>query len=136
MTEPSRPSEDRVVAHGIDLVDVERIARMLEEHGDRCASRCFTAAERAYADASDRRRAERYAARFAAKEAVLKALGTGWRSGIAWTDMGIVNEPSGRPVMRLTGRCAEIAEERGIRRWDVSLSHAERYAVASALGLG
>jgi holo-[acyl-carrier protein] synthase len=125
-----------VIAHGIDLVEIERIAAMLDEHGERFRERCFTTAEQRYAEAGRRRAAERYAARFACKEAVLKALGTGWRSGIAWTDIGVVNEPSGRPVVTVTGRCGEIARELGIGRWHVSLSHAGGpggYAMASVI---
>ena len=115
---------EAVIGHGIDLVDIDRIAEMLERHGDRFTERCFTAGERAYADAGKRRRAERYAARFACKEAVLKALGTGWRDGISWTDVAVVHEPSGRPVVELSGRCRELALARGWLRWFVSLSHA------------
>jgi len=113
-----------VLAHGVDLVAIDRIAEMLDRHGAAFAERCFTGRERAYADAGRRRRAERYAARFACKEAVLKALGTGWRDGIRWTDIEVVNEPSGRPVVRLSGRCLELAVGLGIDRWHVSLSHA------------
>ena len=115
---------DAVIGHGIDLVDIDRVADLLERHGDRFTERCFTPGERAYAEAGKRRRAERYAARFACKEAVLKALGTGWRDGISWTDVAVVHEPSGQPILRLTGRCHEIAVARGCRRWHVSLSHA------------
>jgi len=125
-----------VIGHGIDLVEIARIASMLAEHGRRFPQRCFTEAEQAYAEAAGRRRAERYAVRFACKEAVLKALGTGWRDGIAWTDIGVVNEPSGRPTIRLSGRCAEIAANLGIRRWRISLSHAGAYATASAIACG
>ncbi|MAY75846.1 MAG: holo-[acyl-carrier-protein] synthase [Phycisphaerae bacterium] len=125
-----------VVAHGIDLCEVERIARMIERHGDRFLTRCFTAAELAYADASAKRRDEHLAARFAAKEAVLKAIGTGWSQGIAWTDVEVTRANSGAPGVQLTGRAAAIAIERGIERWSLSLSHAGGMAVASAIGLG
>lgn len=122
------------VAHGIDAVEVARIAQMRAEHGDRFMARCFTAAEAAYAESS-RRRDEHLAARFAAKEAVLKALGTGWRSGIAWTDVEVVALPSGAPEIRLGGRAAEIAAEQRIDRWLVSLTHTEQMALASVIGL-
>src|SRR5690606_16454297 len=75
-----------IVGHGVDLVDVARLARSIEEQGERCVERVCSGGERAYAEAGGRRRMERYAARFAAKEAAFKAVGTGWRSGIAWTD--------------------------------------------------
>lgn len=125
-----------ILAHGIDLVETDRIGRMLDEHGDRFLNRCFTPAERVYCHENDRRRLERLAARFAAKEAVLKALGTGWRDGIAWTDVEVVREVSGRPGVKLTGRASEIAKSLGIAGWLLSLSHTDSYAVASVIALG
>ena len=113
-----------VIAHGIDLVDISRVADMLDRHGAHFVDRCFTQGERAYADSGRKRRAERYAARFACKEAVFKALGTGWRSGIRWTDVEVVNEPSGRPLVRVGGRCLEVAAGLDIDEWHLSLSHA------------
>jgi len=124
------------IAHGIDLVEVSRIAAMVDRHGDRFLERVFTPGERAYALESRKRGEERLAARFAAKEAVLKALGTGWRSGIAWTDVEVVSLPSGAPELRLSGRAAEIARERGIERWLLSLSHTSVAAIASAIACG
>jgi holo-[acyl-carrier protein] synthase len=91
-----------ILGIGSDLVDIQRIERVLERHGDRFLNRIFTETERARAE----RRADRvetYAKRFAAKEACAKALGTGLRRGVFWRDMGVVNLPSGRPTMRLTG---------------------------------
>ena len=125
-----------VIGHGIDLVEIARIESMLAEHGRRFRQRCFTEAEQAYAEAAGRRRAERYAVRFACKEAVLKALGTGWRDGIAWTDIAVTHEPSGRPGVQLSGRCAEIAAGLAVRRWHVSLTHAGAYAAASVIACG
>jgi holo-[acyl-carrier protein] synthase len=123
----------QVVAHGIDLVDIARIEAMLAEHGRRFAERCFTDRERRYADRSPRQRAQRYAARFACKEAVLKALGTGWREGISWRDIEVSRAPSGRPGLVLTGRCLELAAELGIDGWHVSLSHTPLSAMASVI---
>ena len=129
-----------VIAHGVDLVEIGRIAAMLEEHGPRFKRRCFTEREQSYSESAAKRKAERYAARFACKEAVLKALGTGWRSGISWTDIAVEHEPSGRPIVELSGRCGEIAAELGIDGWHVSLSHARGpgggYAMASVIGYG
>lgn len=122
-----------IAGHGIDIVEIARIERMLAEHGERFVDRCFTPAERTYCDAGGTRRAERYAVRFAAKEATFKALGTGWRSGIAWTDAGIVHQPSGQPRLELTGRCAVLASEMGIMHWHISLSHTGAYAIASVI---
>ena len=125
-----------IIGHGIDLVAIDRIAELLDKHADRFAERCFTAAERDYCEANDKRRLEHYAARFAAKEAALKALGTGWVRGIAWTDVEVVRRPSGQPELRICGKAAEFAEEMGIRRWLISLTHAGEYAMASAIALG
>jgi holo-[acyl-carrier protein] synthase len=91
-----------ILGIGSDLVDVRRIERALERHGERFLTRIFTAAERATADRRAKRY-ETYAKRFAAKEACAKALGTGLRAGVFWRDMGVVNLASGRPTMRLTG---------------------------------
>jgi holo-[acyl-carrier protein] synthase len=91
-----------IIGIGSDLVDVRRIQRTLERHGDRFVARIFTPVERATAERRARR-CETYAKRFAAKEACAKALGTGLRAGVFWRDMGVVNLPSGRPTMKLTG---------------------------------
>ena len=91
-----------ILGIGSDLIDVRRIKRTIERHGERFLDRIFTATERAKAE-SRTRRAETYAKRFAAKEACSKALGTGLRAGVFWRDMGVVNLPSGRPTMQLTG---------------------------------
>jgi holo-[acyl-carrier protein] synthase len=121
-------------AHGIDLVDVARIERMMADHGERFLDRVFTVHERGDCESTPARRAERLAARFAVKEAALKALGTGWRSGIAWTDVETRLEPSGAPVLHLHGRARELAAEREIGVWLVSISHAGGMAMASVIG--
>jgi holo-[acyl-carrier protein] synthase len=120
--------------HGVDIVEIARIEQMLREHGDRFIERCFTDVERAYCEAAPGLRAERYAVRFAAKEAVFKALGTGWRTGISWRDAGIVHDPGGRPTLVITGRCAEIALQLNIVEWQVSLSHTQTLGMASVIG--
>ncbi len=124
-----------VIAHGIDIVQVPRIAKMLAEHGDQFLERCFTPEERAYAS-DHRRRDEHLAARFAAKEATLKALSTGLTEGISWTDIGVHRLPSGQPTLVLTGRAAEVAKAKGIASFLVSLSHTDDVAMASVIGLG
>ena len=91
-----------IIGLGSDLVDVRRIAKVIERHGERFLGRIFTATERAKADRRANR-VETYAKRFAAKEACAKALGTGFRAGVFWRDLGVVNAKSGRPTMRLTG---------------------------------
>lgn len=123
-----------IIGHGIDLIEVARIAQMLERHGQRFLDRVFTPAEQAYA-ASSKRQVEHLAARFAAKEAALKALGTGWRDGIAWTDVEIVVAPTGKPSLMLHHAAAEIAKDLGIRSWTISLTHTSSHAIASVLGV-
>ncbi len=125
----------RIVGHGIDLVDVDKIAALLERHGDRFVQRCFTPEEAAYCRRSSKRVAEHFAARFAAKEAVLKALGTGRRHGIAWTDIDVVRLSTGEPTVSLGGVAGDIASGRGIVGWNLSLTHTNTVAAASAIAL-
>lgn len=124
-----------VIGHGIDIVETERIRRSVSEHGERFLDRVFTPAEQKYCSKSKKRYYEHLAGRFAAKEAVLKVLGTGWRGGIAWTDIEILPEPSGQPKIALSGECQRIAKEMGIVSWHISISHIETHATASAIGL-
>jgi len=122
-----------IVGHGVDLAPVARIAQMRERHGERFLTRVFTVAEREYALARPRRADEHLAARFAAKEATLKALGTGLTGGIRWTDIGVEREDGGGPGLVLAGAAAAAGERIGARRWHVSLSHAGGMAMASVL---
>ena len=124
-----------IVGHGIDIIETRRIRESVEEHGQRFLDRVYTPAEQAYCARSQKRYYEHLAGRFAAKEAVLKVLGTGWRGGIAWTDIEIRPEPSGQPKIALSGECLRIAVEQGISRWHVSISHIETHAMASAIGM-
>jgi holo-[acyl-carrier protein] synthase len=97
-----------IIGIGSDILDIRRIERTIERHGDRFLERIFTPAERAKAEKrTERIRAATYAKRFAAKEAASKALGTGFRAGVFWRDLGVVNLPSGQPTLRLTGGAAE-----------------------------
>ncbi len=123
-----------IVAHGIDLVDFPRIEEMVKRHGERFLNRIFTAAEQAYAEAN-KNEMEKLAGRFAAKEAILKLLGTGWRGKIAWTDIEIVNSPSGQPVVTLSGEVEKIAEKLGIKHISISITHTANFAIASAVAL-
>jgi holo-[acyl-carrier protein] synthase len=124
-----------ILGHGIDIVETDRIRRSVEEHGQRFLDRVFTPAEQRYCAQNGKRYYEHLSGRFAAKEAVLKVLGTGWRGGIAWTDVEVVKDPSGQPRIRLTGECLRIATELGIAHWHVSISHIHSHATASAIGL-
>jgi holo-[acyl-carrier protein] synthase len=123
-----------IVAHGIDLVDFPRIAEMVERHGERFMNRIFTEAERAYAK-STRNQMEKLAGRFAAKEAILKLLGTGWRGKIAWTDIEVVNNAMGQPEVTLSGEVEKIAKNLGIAHISVSITHTANFAIASAVAL-
>ncbi len=97
-----------IIGIGSDILDIRRIERTIERHGDRFLERIFTTAERAKAEKrTERIRAATYAKRFAAKVAASKALGTGFRAGVFWRDLGVVNLPSGQPTLRLTGGAAE-----------------------------
>lgn len=125
-----------VLGHGVDLAEVARVAEMVERHGERFLDRVFTSAERGFAQRSRRRMAEHLAARFAAKEAVLKAMGTGLRGGIRWTDVEVTRDGEGRPGVRLAGAAARRAQLMGIRRWVLSLSHTSGVAMASAIAIG
>ena len=124
----------KLIAHGIDLVDFERIEEMLKKHPERFLKRVYTAAEQADAD-RHLRRTEKLAGRFAAKEAVMKLIGTGWRDGIAWTDIEVINDALGRPVVHISGRVREIAEAKGIEQITLSITHTANFAIASAVAL-
>lgn len=125
-----------ILSHGVDLVDVQRIEHMLESHGERFTDRVFTAGERSYADAGGQQRAERYAARFACKEAVFKVLGTGWGQGVSWSEVDVSRNADGKPGIEVTGIAAQKAELLGIREWFVSISHTAGQAMASVIAAG
>lgn len=123
-----------IVAHGIDLVDCPRIEQMIERHGERFIRRVFTDAEQAYAE-KNKNEVEKLAGRFAAKEAILKLVGTGWRGRIAWTDIEIINNAKGQPEVTLGGEVRKIADKLGIRHISVSITHTANFAIASAVAL-
>lgn len=123
-----------IIAHGIDLVDCPRIEQMIERHGERFIRRVFTVAEQAYAEAN-KNDVEKLAGRFAAKEAVLKLMGTGWRGKIAWTDIEITNNAAGQPEVTLSGEVKRIADKLGIGHISISITHTANFAIASAVAL-
>jgi holo-[acyl-carrier protein] synthase len=123
-----------IVAHGIDLVDCPRIEEMIKRHGERFLDRVFTADEQAYAEAN-KNKIEKLAGRFAAKEAVLKLVGTGWRGKIAWTDIEIINDSTGQPRVTLDGEVKELADKLGIKHISVSITHTANFAIASAVAI-
>ena len=117
-----------IVGSGVDLAEVPRIRASIERFGARFVDRIYTPAEIAYVERRANRY-ERYAARFAAKEAGMKAIGTGWKRGVAWRDFEVANLPSGKPTLRLHGVAAQIAGKLGVRSISLSLTH------TAALGL-
>jgi holo-[acyl-carrier protein] synthase len=123
-----------VIAHGVDLVHGPRIARIWQAHGERFLARVYTAQEQAYClDCKDP--VVRLSGRFAAKEAVMKMLGTGWRGGIEWTDIETLPDPLGKPLLALHGATAKLAATLGVTHVLVSISHAGEYAIASVIGV-
>jgi len=125
----------RIICHGIDLVDCRRIEELADKHGRRFLDRIFTPAEQKYSN-RHRHWPERLGGRFAVKEAVMKMLGTGWESGIAWTDIETLNDPSGKPKVQLSGKIDKIAHNIGIEQISVSITHTADLAIASAIALG
>ncbi|MCD4831778.1 MAG: holo-ACP synthase [Anaerohalosphaeraceae bacterium] len=124
----------KIVAHGIDLVDCPRIEQMIARHGSHFLDRVFTAAEQEQAE-KIKNKTERLAGRFAAKEAVLKMMGTGWRGKIAWTDIEIINNELGRPIVNLSGEVKKIAEKLGIEPISLSITHTANFVMASAVAI-
>ncbi len=124
----------KLISIGTDIIECVRIAQMIEKHGEVFLQRVFTQKEILYCS-SRKAATQHYAGRWAAKEAVLKVLGTGWTKGIQWTDVEIVNEVSGAPVIKINGKAANIASERGIREVMISISHCRSYATAVATGV-
>jgi holo-[acyl-carrier protein] synthase len=124
-----------ILGTGIDIVECLRIARMIDWHGELFISRVYTDAEIEYC--STRKAAtQHYAGRWAAKEAVLKALGTGWRRGISWRDIEVLNNRQGAPVVSLNAGAREVCEKAGIRTMHLSISHCRSHAVAYAIAEG
>lgn len=124
-----------IIGLGVDVVEVARVRAMLARHPDRFLERVFTAGEVAHS-AGRRNRAQHLAARFAAKEAAMKALGTGLSSGIGWQDVEVIVEASGKPALRLHGAARMRARALGAQTWSISLSHTRAHAAAVVVGEG
>jgi holo-[acyl-carrier protein] synthase len=122
------------ILHGIDLVDFPRIEEMLTRHGEHFLDRVFTKTEQQQAGVL-KNYVQRLAGRFAAKEAVLKLLGTGWRGKIAWTDIEVINNPLGQPEVSITGEVKKIADEKNIKQISLSITHTANFVIASAVAL-
>jgi holo-[acyl-carrier protein] synthase len=123
-----------IVGIGTDIVECLRIGRMIEQHGELFLSRVYTEREVRYCQAR-KRAVEHFAGRWAAKEAILKCLGSGWRKGLCWTDMEIRNDPSGKPVVLLCGAAKESAQSLRISDILLSISHCRAYATAHAIAV-
>ncbi len=121
-----------IVGLGIDIAEVDRIERAIGRYGQRFLQRVFTPAEIDYCQ-SKANVFERFAGRFAAKEAAMKAIGTGWKRGVRWRDFEGVREPSGRPVIRISGVAAGFAERLGMKRALVSITHTAAQAIAQVI---
>ena len=121
-----------IVGTGIDIAEVPRVADAISRFGERFIQRVFTEGEIQYCD-SKANRVERYAARFAAKEAAMKALGTGWNYGVRWRDIEVRRQPGGRPTIAFHGKAAEFAAKLGALHVALSLSHTELQAIAQVI---
>ena len=118
-----------ILGLGTDICRIDRVGEYLERYGERFTRRCFTPGEIAYCQAH-KNQAEQFAARIAAKEAASKALGTGWRGGVHWKCFEVASQPSGKPILRIHGRAAELASQMGVSNAHVSLTHDGGVAVA------
>src|SRR5215471_8050274 len=121
-----------IVGTGVDLAEVPRIRASIERYGQRFIERIYTPGEIAYVERKANKY-ERYAARFAAKEAGMKAIGTGWRRGVRWQDFEVANLPTGRPTLRLHGVAAQVALRLGVKHISLSMTHTAETAMAQVI---
>lgn len=121
-----------IIGIGTDIIECLRIAQMIERHGELFITRVYTPHEIQYCQ-SRKLATQHFAGRWAAKEAILKALGTGWRRGISWRDVEVRNEPGGRPTVALRGGARDVVEQLGITQMLISISHCRSHATAYAL---
>jgi holo-[acyl-carrier protein] synthase len=124
-----------IIGLGTDITECLRIARMIERHGELFINRVYTPEEIKYCQ-SRKQATQHYTGRWAAKEAILKALGTGWRKGISWRDIEVRNEPGGRPVVAVRGGVKEAVEQLGVAEIHVTISHCRSHATATAIAVG
>lgn len=121
-----------ILGLGVDIAEVGRVKAAIERHGEVFLRRVFTSQEREYCERF-KNKFERYAGRFAAKEAAMKALGTGWARGVRWVDVEVVREKGGRPTMALSGEAGKVAERLGVKRIALSITHTEAQALAQVI---
>lgn len=125
----------KIIGIGTDITECLRIARMIERHGELFIDRIYTPEEIKYCQ-SRKQATQHFAGRWAAKEAILKALGTGWQRGISWRNMEIRNEPGGKPIVAVRGGVKDVVEELGIAEIQISISHCRSHATALAVAVG
>jgi len=121
-----------IIGMGVDIAEVQRIQGAIERHGEVFLRRIYTSKEREYCE-KFKNKYERYAGRFAAKEAAMKALGTGWRRGVRWVDLEVVREASGRPTLELGGEAGKIAKQLGVKNIALSITHTAAQALAQVI---
>ncbi len=121
-----------IVGLGIDIAEVARVKAAIERHGETFLRRLYTAQEQEYCERF-KNKYERYAGRFAAKEAAMKALGTGWSRGVRWVDVEVVREKGGRPTIKLAGEAAKIADRLGVKYISLSITHTADQAFAQVI---
>ncbi len=124
-----------VVGIGTDIVECARISDMIEKHDDTFIEKVFTSGEINYCGPR-KSCVQHYSGRWAAKEAILKAIGTGWSKGIKWTDIEVINQMGGKPYVKLNGKAIEVCAERGIEEILISISHCHLFATAFATAMG
>ncbi len=121
-----------IVGLGLDIAEIDRIEAAVTRHGAPFLERIYTTREVAYCE-SHKNKFERYAARFAAKEAAMKALGTGWRRGVRWRDIEVARDPSGKPTLHLEGAARQIADHLGVKNISLTISHSGNLALAEVI---
>ncbi len=121
-----------IVGLGVDIAEIDRVQAVIERRGQAFLKRLFTPAEIAYCE-RHRNKFERYAGRFAAKEAAMKALGTGWRNGVRWLDIEVTRLPNGKPILQLKGRAREVADRLEVKRISLTITHSGNTALAQVI---
>jgi holo-[acyl-carrier protein] synthase len=121
-----------IVGLGVDIAEVARVKAAIERHGETFLRRLYTPAEREYCERF-KNKYERYAGRFAAKEAAMKALGTGWSRGVRWVDVEVVREKGGKPTIRLAGEAGNVAQRMGVKNIALSITHTSEQAFAQVI---
>ena len=121
-----------IIGLGLDIAEIDRIQAAIARHGEPILERLYTRREVAYCE-RHKNKFERYAARFAAKEAAMKALGTGWRQGVRWRDIEVANAPGGKPALELAGVARELADRLGVKTISLSITHSGNLALAQVV---